>query len=130
MKEKLKNINFASIASILKSSLVGVIVSILLVLVFAFVLKFVDFNSNTIAIVDQIIKIISIFIAVAVLNKSVDNLLLKGIVAGAIYAIITFMVFSVLNGGFNLGIGLISDIAFSALVGGVGAIVINIIKKK
>lgn len=130
MKEKLKNISLANVASILKASLIGVIVSILLVLLFAFVLKFVNLNSNTIAIVDQIIKIISIFIAIAALNKSVDNLLVKAIVAGAVYAIITFIVFSVLNGGFNLGVGLISDIAFSALVGGVSAIAINIVKKK
>ncbi|MBQ3502622.1 MAG: TIGR04086 family membrane protein [Clostridia bacterium] len=130
MKEKLKNINLATITSILKASLIGVVISILLVLVFAFILKFVDLNSNVIAIVDQIIKILSIAVVVISLNRAEGNLLIKGIVAGAVYSVITFIVFSILNGGVNFGIGILTDILFSALVGGASAILINIIKKK
>lgn len=131
MKEKLKKINLTTIISVLKTSLVGVVVSILLVLLFAFVLKFVDLNSGTISLVDQIIKVLSVFIAVVMLNKANDEgLLLKGILVGAVYSIITFIVFSILNGGFNVGLGVLTDIVFSALVGGVSAILLNIVKKK
>lgn len=131
MKEKLKSINMATIVSILKASLIGVIISILLVLLFAFVLKFVDLNSSVIAIVDQVIKIISIVAVIIVLNRSnSDNLLIKSLMAGAVYSIFTFIVFSILNGGINLGMGILTDIVFSALVGGASAIFINIIKKK
>ena len=131
MKEKLKKINLTTIINVLKASLVGVVVSILLVLLFAFVLKFVDLNSGTISLVDQIIKVLSVFIAVVMLNKANDEgLLLKGILVGAVYSIITFIVFSILNGGFNVGLGVLTDIAFSALVGGVSAILLNIVKKK
>ena len=131
MKEKFKKINLTSIATILKASLIGVVISILLVLLFAFVLKFVDLNSTTISLVDQIIKVISIVVAVIMLNKASDEgLLLKSIFTGALYSIITFIVFSILNGGINLGLGMFTDIAFSALVGGVSAILLNIIKKK
>ena len=131
MKEKLKKINLTTIINVLKASLVGVVVSILLVLLFAFVLKFVDLNSGTISLVDQIIKVLSVFIAIVMLNKANDeSLLLKGILVGAVYSIITFIVFSILNGGFNVGLGVLTDIAFSALVGGVSAILLNIIKKK
>lgn len=131
MKEKLKKIDWQFVANILKASLIGVVVSILLVLLFAFVLKFVDLNSNMISIIDQIIKILSIFVAVLTLNKlNGDGLLIKGILTGAIYAVITFIVFSLLNGGINLSVAIFSDIIFSALVGGVAGILINIIKKK
>lgn len=131
MKEKLKNINLATIVNILKASLIGVVVSILLVLLFAFVLKFVDLGSGTIALVDQVIKVVSIIVAVLTLNKMIEEgLLTKAIITGAVYSIITFIVFSILNGGFNLGLGFLTDIAFSALVGGVSAILLNIIKKK
>lgn len=131
MKEKLKKINLSSITAILKSSLIGVIVSILMVLLFAFILKFVDLSSTMISLVDQIIKIISIIVAVIVLNKqSGEGLLIKGCFAGAMYCVITFIVFSILNGGFNLGLGIFSDILFSTLVGGSSAILINIIKRK
>ena len=130
MKEKLKNISLATITSILKASLVGVVISILLVLVFAFILKFVDLNSNVIAIVDQIIKILSLVVVVISLSRGEGNLLIRGIIAGAVYSIITFIVFSILNGGVNFGIGILTDILFSALVGGASAMAINIIKKK
>lgn len=130
MKEKLKNISLATITSILKASLVGVVISILLVLVFAFILKFVDLNSNVIAIVDQIIKILSIVVVVISLSRGEGSLLIRGIIAGAVYSIITFIVFSILNGGVNFGIGILTDILFSALVGGASAMAINIIKKK
>lgn len=131
MKEKLKKINLTTITNILKASLIGVVVSILLVLLFAFVLKFVDLSSGVISLVDQIIKVLSIAIAVIMLNKSNgEGLLLKGILTGAVYSIITFVVFSILNGGFNLGLGIFTDIAFSSLVGGVSAILLNIINKK
>ena len=131
MKLKLKKFNMSTFVSVLKASLIGVIASILLVLLFAFVLKFVDLNTGVISIVDQIIKILSVFLAVVTLNKvNSEGLLVKGLLIGALYAIITFVVFSLLNGGFNLGVGILADIAFSALVGGVSAILLNIISKK
>ena len=64
MKDKLKKINLTTITTILKASLIGVVVSILLVLLFAFVLKFVNLSSGTISFVDQIIKIISIIVSI------------------------------------------------------------------
>lgn len=130
MKEKLK-VSPANIISIIKASLVGVVTSILLVLLFAFILKFVDLNSNIITIVDQIIKIVSILIAVFVLSKSgSDKLLLKGLIVGAVYSLLAFIVFSILNGGVNFSVAIFTDIAFSALVGGVIAILLNLARKK
>ena len=131
MKDRLKKINLTAVTNILKASLIGVVVSILLVLLFAFVLKFVDLGSGTISLVDQIIKVISVVVAVIVLNKvDSESLLLKAVVVGVAYSVITFIVFSILNGGMNLGLGIFTDIAFSALVGGISAILLNIIKKK
>lgn len=131
MKEKLKKINLSSIINILKASLIGVVVSILLVLLFAFVLKFVDLNSNTISLVDQIIKVLSILVAVIMLNRlNGEGLLIKGIFTGAVYSLITFVVFSILNGGVNFSVAIFTDVIFSALVGGVVAILLNMIRKK
>ena len=130
MKEKLKKINLASITNILKASLIGVICSILLVLLFAFVLKFVELNSNVISIVDQIIKIISIAIAVIVLNKNCEGLVVKSLIMGGVYSILTFIVFSILDGGINFSLAIFTDVIFSAVVAGIVAILLNIIKKK
>ena len=131
MKEKLKKINLTLVASILKASLIGVIVSILMVLAFAFALKFVDLNSATISLIDQIIKIVSVVAAVGVLSKSnSQSLLVKGIAVGAVYSLLTFVVFSVLNGGLNFGVATLTDMVFSAMVGGATAMLLNILRKK
>lgn len=130
MKEKLKKFNLSNIVPIIKASLIGVVVSILLVLLFAFVLKFVDLSSGTISFVDQIIKILSILVAVIMLNREgMEGLLFKALFVGAVYSVITFVVFSILNGGVNFSVAILTDIVFSALVGGVVAILLNIIKK-
>ncbi len=131
MKEKLKKINLNMITHILKASLIGVIVSILLVLLFAFVLKFVDLNSGVISLVDQIIKILSVVVAVFAISKTTgEGLLVKGVAVGAIYSLLTFIVFSTLNGGINFSVATLTDIVFSAMIGGVAAILLNILRKR
>ena len=65
------------------------------------------------------------------LNKVVkEKVLLKSLLTGAIYSIITFLVFSILDGGVSFGVGIVSDVIFSALVAGATSIVINIMSKK
>ena len=131
MKEKLKRINLSTIVNIVKAGLIGVIVSILLVLLFAFILKFINLNSNIISIIDQIIKILSVLISVVILSKAESGgLIINGLLVGAVYSILTTIVFSTLNGGINLSVAIFSDIAFSALIGGISAILINIFTKK
>jgi len=131
MKEKLKKINLNTISNILKASLIGVIVSILLVLVFAFILKFVELNDKSISLIDQIIKIVSISIAVIMFGKSNgEKFLIKSIFVGALYSVLTFLVFSILNGGINVNISIATDIIFSSMIGGVVSVLLSIIKKK
>lgn len=131
MKEKLKKINFAGLGNILKASLIGVVASIILVLVFAFVLKFVDLNSSAISIVDQIIKAVSVIISVFILSKiNGENLLIKGILAGIFYSIISFVVFSIMNGGVHFSVAIFTDLLFCGAIGAGFAIILNIFRKR
>ena len=75
--------------------------------------------------------ILSIAIAIIVLNRlNGDGLLIKGLLTGAVYSILTFVIFSILNGGVNWGPAIFTDIIFSAVVGGICSILLNIIRKK
>ncbi len=131
MKEKIKNFNISLIFNILKSSLFGVVTSIILVLAFAFVLNFVDLNSSVISIVSQVIKIFSILVGIIALNKiSSGKLIIKGAILGVVYYLITFVVFSLLNGGVVLSNEIITDALFSALIGAIVGIIVNLISKK
>lgn len=130
MSEDLKSkCNF--VFQVIKSSVLGVVVSIVMVLILAFVLKFVELNDTTITIIDEIIKIISIFVATLnLINHCPYRILPKGALVGAIYTVLTFVVFSSLRGTFNFGASLIVDILLGALVGVIVAVILNIFKKE
>lgn len=118
------------ILSLIKSAVVGVIVSILLVLIFAFVLKFINLSNTTISIIDQVIKIISIFVAVINLVKaSPYKILLKGGLVGALYSILTFIVFSAFQNSFNFSTSLIFNILLGAVAGMIVSIILNIFSR-
>ena len=51
----------SSFLNIVKGTLIAVLISVGLILIFAVTLKFVDFSDIVIKIINQIIKIISIF---------------------------------------------------------------------
>lgn len=131
MKEKLKKINFTLIGNILKASLIGVVTSIVLVLIFAFVLKFVDLNSHAISLVDQIIKLLSVVVAVLIVSRATpENLFIKAVLTGVVYSILSFVVFSIMNGRVHFTVAVLTDLAFCGAVGGIFAILLNIFRKK
>ncbi len=116
MEKTLKS-NFLNI---LKSTLVAVLISVGLILVFAVALKFVDFSDVIIKIINQIIKIISIFFGCFVmLKKDKSKGLIKGLILGVMYSVIAFIVFSLLNSSFSFGLSNILDLLFSAVFGSI-----------
>lgn len=129
MQEKFKK-NSSFVINLLKSAFVGVLVSVILVLVFAFVLKFVDLKDAVISVIDEIIKIVSIFVAVIYLIKrSPYKILYKSALVGAVYIILTFIVFSALRGHYSFGVSTIVDILLGTLTGAIIAIILNVFKK-
>ena len=129
MQEKFKK-NSSFVINLLKSAFVGVLVSVILVLVFAFVLKFVDLKDAVISVIDEIIKIVSIFVAVIYLIKrSPYKILYKSALVGAVYIILTFIVFSALRGHYSFGVSSIVDILLGTLTGAIIAIILNVFKK-
>ena len=118
------------ILSLIKSAVVGLITSIILVLILAFLLKFIQIGDNAISIIDQIIKIISIFVAVLTLVKaSPYKILIKGGLVGALYSMLTFITFSALQNSYNLSLNLIIDIALGTVAGMIVAIILNIFSR-
>jgi len=130
MSDKVKN-NVSLMLNLIKSAILGVIVSIVLVLLLAFVLKFVELTDGVISIIDEIIKIISIFIAsISLVKKSPYKILYKSALLGGVYTFLTFIVFSALRGSYSFGLGLIVDVVLGAVVGIIVAIILNIFSKE
>ncbi len=127
--DKTKNKN-SLLGFILKGTLIALCTSMVLVLVFAFLLKFTNISDSAINPVNQVIKGVSIFLGVFIgLKKCKELGLVSGLLIGFIYTIIAFLVFSILSGGFSFDVTLLTDCVFGAIIGAICGIISVNIKK-
>ncbi len=124
----LKNKNV--IFQILKGILVAVCFSLIGILLFALSLRFFDMSDLGIKIVNQIIKTLSILSGCFVcLKADRKNGLVKGILISVLYTIVSFFLFSILNGEFSFSVSILFDLLFSFVVGAIsGILCVNIFK--
>ncbi|MBR1925293.1 MAG: TIGR04086 family membrane protein [Clostridia bacterium] len=126
-----KNKNNSIVLNIIKGSFWGVAFSLVCILLFAFVIKFTSISENAISPVNQIIKVLSIFFACFVASKKINSHgWLVGIFVGLIYSILSFLIFSVLDGHFSVGINVLNDIAFGSVLGLISGIITIGLRKK
>lgn len=116
---------------ILKGSLVSLALSLVLILIFAFFIKYVAVPEGAIKPVNQIIKGISLLVGTFVaLKKSNQMGLISGLLIGLSYTILAFVVFSILDGNFEFSKTLVNDLLFGGIIGGIcGVIAVNFKKK-
>ena len=133
-KAKIKTPKLNVKSSFFKNTLVGTLVaicvSLILVLIFAFMLKFTNIPDKAIKPVNQIIKGISVFVGVFIgLKKTKELGLVSGLLIGFIYTILAFLTFSILSGSFTVDITFLTDIVFGAVIGAICGIICVNIKK-
>ena len=93
--------NSSAAMAILKGVIVALCVSLVGILIFAFLLRFTSISDKIIAPVNQVIKGVSIFFGVFIgLKKHKEMGLLNGLFIGLLFTILAFLVFSLLDGAF------------------------------
>ncbi len=102
---------------------VALIISLVLILAFALLIKWFDWSDAVIMPANIIIKIISISIGVLIVTKDGKSGAVKGAILGAVYILLCFLVFSLLNGAMIINISLLYD----ALLGMIGGAILGII---
>ena len=118
------------IGYIAKGTLLALCTSLVLVLVFAFLLKFTNISDSAIAPVNQVIKGVSIFLGVFIgLRKCKELGLVSGFLIGFIYTLVAFLLFSILSGSFTFDLSLLTDAVFGAVIGAICGIISVNIKK-
>lgn len=117
--------------SVLSGTVVAISVTLILILLFALIIRFCNISDNWIFPVNQVIKIISMFIgAVVFLKKHREKGFVKGILLGVTYYLLSYIIFSILQGGFSFGINNLYDLILTTLMGGIiGIILVNLFKK-
>lgn len=113
-----------NILTLTKSVFWALSVSLLCILIFAFVVKFTALPESAIMPINQVIKFLSIFIGCWVASKKIkSNGWLWGIVIGAVYTLLAFIVFSILDGEFRFTLSLLNDFVFGAIAGLISGII-------
>ncbi len=125
-----KNSNKSTGLQILKGSITAVSVTLVLILLFALLLRFTNITDKIIMPVNQVIKIVSIFFGVySALKYHREKGWVKGMLIGLTYSVLAFVVFAILSSSLSFGWSTILDILFGSVVGGiVGVIVVNLKK--
>ena len=118
------------VKSIGKGVLCAVIVTLLFILGFALVVQLSGISSNAITPIMQVVKVVCIFVAVAIALKHAKSKgWLYGALVGMIYMVLTFLIFSLMDGKFTVGISALSDLLFQTLVGLVSGVILRMRNK-
>ena len=115
---------------ILKGAFIALGVSLVGVLIFAFLLKFTSIPASVISPANQVIKAVSIFLGVFLgLRKQKEMGLVSGLLIGLAFTIIAFLTFSALDGHFTFDRTLLNDVIFGTIMGAICGIICVNIKK-
>ena len=120
------------IKNVIKGSLIALVVSLVGILLFALIIKLTDMSNNLISPINQVIKILSIFIGVMfALKHTKSKGIINGFLIGLLYTTLAFVIFSLLNKNFCFEKSLFNDLIFGAIAGMIcGVICVNLKSKK
>ena len=114
------------VKDIVKALIISVIISIILILIFALIVKYSNLTEETIKPVNIGIKTISIFLGCVLGFRTAKMNLLKGIIFGLLYILLSFLIFSALSQKIDMTILSFWDILFGTAAGAVSGIIANL----
>lgn len=113
-----------NIIRIVKGSITAIILTLILLLVFAMILTYTDIKENTINPVIIVITGISILVGSSVSTLKIKkNGLINGFLVGLIYIITIYLISSITRTGFKLNLYSIIMILVSTIMGMIGGII-------
>ena len=116
-KTREPSVGSLTLFKIFKGLLVSLITTFACIILFAFIIKWASLSDEIITPVNLGIKAISVLFGVLIVNKNSGKKLINGALFAIIYTIVSFVIFSLLNGALVLGLGLVADFAFNVIIG-------------
>lgn len=115
---------------IVKANIIALIVALVGVLISALIVKFFTISDSAIPIINQVIKSVAVFVGCIVSLKKPNNGWLRGLICGFIFACMSYVVFSALDGKFVFGLSLLNDCVLGAVSGMLSGIISVNIRRK
>lgn len=117
-KTKKLKVNSNLFLNVLKGAIIAVSFSLVFILIFALLIKLFNISDSVITPVNQVLKIISIFLGcLFALKKFPQKGLITGALIGIVYTVLAFLVFSALGRTFSLSLSFLNDLAFALIIG-------------
>lgn len=124
-------VNKSSIFDIIRTTVVSVIISLVLVLAFALLVNLVNIGDNVITPVNHVIKILSILIGCFIGFKENRQGALKGAIAGLFYTLLSILVFGIISHSVKFNVMSLIDLTLGIVAGTVsGILAVNLKKRK
>ncbi len=117
------------ILTILKGTIIALLLSLIFILIFAFVIYAFSLPIAVIKPVNMVLKAIAVFIGVFFSVKE-DKGLLKGLVSGIVIIFFTFLLFGLLGGNLYFTPSFIWELLLGGAVGGIAGILSVGLKKQ
>ena len=113
----------------IRAGFLASLVSLGLVVLYAVALKEQIFEASTMSVFTSVIKVISGFVAGFIASrKPMRRGWLWGLCGGAVYALMAYVIFSIIAGAFSFSVALLSDIGMCAAAGALAAMVGRMLK--
>lgn len=130
MENKIENEFLKNIIKIIKGSVGGIILTLILLLIFAAVLTYTNIEESTIKPVIIVITVISILVGSSISTLKIKkNGMINGAIVGLIYILTIYLISSITGSGFALNIYSIIMIIAAIISGVIGGIIgVNISK--
>lgn len=125
------SVNKTSIFDIIRTTVVSVIISLVLVLAFALLVNLVNIGDNVITPVNHVIKILSILIGCFIGFKDIRQGAFKGAISGLFYTLLSILVFGIISHSVKFNVMSLIDITLGIVSGTVsGILAVNLKKRK
>lgn len=119
-----KENNSNGIVIILKGSLISIIATIVLLMIFATVLTYSNINENSMPTVIIVVTALCILVGSQITTSKIKrNGIVNGALVGAIYILALYLISSIISKDFSLNIYSIIMMSTSILIGGIGGII-------
>lgn len=119
-----KENNSNGIVIILKGTLISIIATIVLLMIFAAVLTYSNINENSMPTVIIVVTALCILVGSQITTSKIKrNGIVNGAFVGAIYILALYLISSIISKDFSLNIYSIIMMATSILIGGIGGII-------
>lgn len=108
----------------LKGAFLALLLTVFSVLILAIVVKNSEITDETITVINQGIKILSIFAGAFAASRGLDRgHLSAGALAGGVYIVLGYLIFSLLEGRFGDILLMFADLAMGIIIGGLTGLI-------